>query len=295
MTTRPADLTPDASLANHRPIGKLARKLLLYTALLLLTLVFVAPLVWMLVTSLKSNSEAIRLPLSWIPENPTLDAYRQLFDPGSRTPVLRWLGNSLVAASLHALLVLALAAPAAYALARMDFRGRGVLFGVIIATLFIPGIIFLTPNYLIVERFGWLDTLWAIVVPGAADAFGVFLLRQFFMSLPRELEEAAVLDGASAFEVFWRIILPLSQPALVTLLVLSFLQNWNGFLWPIYVLFSPERLTLPPGLSILQGSYTTDYAILMAGGVVASAPVLLLFIFVQRYVIQGVATSGLKG
>ena len=169
------------------------------------------------------------------------------------------------------------------------------MFGLIIATLFIPGIIFLTPNYLMVDRLGWLDTLSAIVVPGAADAFGVFLLRQFFLSLPRELEEAAVLDGAHAFEIFWRIILPLSKPGLVTLLVLSFLQNWNGFIWPLYVLFSPERMTLPPGLAILQGQYTTDYPVLMAGGVIASVPVLILFFFVQRYVIEGVATSGLKG
>lgn len=271
------------------------RKVGLYAMLVILTLVFVAPLVWMLSTSFKTDTEAVRLPLQWIPESFSFEGYQQIFDSGSRTPVLRWLANSLLAASMHAIFVLVLASLAAYALARMEFPGKNVVFGLIVATLFIPGIIFLTPNYLMVERLGWLDTYWAISVPGAADAFGVFLLRQFFLSLPREIEEAAVIDGANAFEIFWRIILPLSRPGLVTLLVLSFLANWNGFLWPIYVLFSPEMLTLPPGLAILQGQYTTEYPVIMAGGMIASVPVLLLFIFVQRYVIEGVATSGLKG
>jgi multiple sugar transport system permease protein len=134
-----------------------------------------------------------------------------------------------------------------------------------------------------------------VIVPGAAGAFGVFFLRQFFLSLPHELEEAALIDGASRLQIFLRIVLPLSKAPLATLAVLSFLVNWNDFLWPIYVLFNPNSLTLPPGLAILQNSYSTDYAIVMAGGVVASLPVLIVFIFAQKYVIQGVARSGLKG
>jgi multiple sugar transport system permease protein len=165
----------------------------------------------------------------------------------------------------------------------------------IISTLFIPPIILLMPNYQIVDQFGWLDTLLAVIVPGAAGAFGVFFLRQFFLSLPKELEEAALIDGANRFQIFLRVILPLSRAPLATLAVLSFLTNWNEFLWPIYVLFNPQSLTLPPGLSILQGAYTTNYAVIMAGGVIASIPVLIVFIFLQRYIIQGVARSGLKG
>jgi multiple sugar transport system permease protein len=200
-----------------------------------------------------------------------------------------------VAASAQTALVLVTASMAAYALARIDFPGRNLLFAAIIMTLFIPQFVFLMPNYLIVDAFGWLDTLLAVIGPGAAGAFGVFFLRQFFVSMPHELEEAALVDGANRFQIFLRIILPLSKAPLATLAVLSFLVNWNDFLWPVYVLFSPENLTLPPGLSILQNAYSTDYAVVMAGGVVASVPVLLVFIFAQKYVIQGVSRSGLKG
>jgi multiple sugar transport system permease protein len=177
----------------------------------------------------------------------------------------------------------------------MNFPGKRVLFATIITTLFIPQFVFLMPNYLIVDSLGWLDTLWAVIVPGAAGAFGVFFMRQFFVSLPHELEEAALIDGASRLQIFLRIVLPLSKAPLATLAVLTFLVNWNDFLWPVYVLFSPENLTLPPGLAILQDAYTTKYNIIMAGGVVASIPVLIVFIISQKYVIRGVARSGLKG
>lgn len=272
----------------------LVRILLSYLALIVLSVVFIAPLIWMLSTSFKSNAESISLPLTWIPRTFSVEGYTEIFS-SYQTPVIRWFTNSLVSAIAHMLLVLVTAAPAAYALARMRFRGKGVMFAMIISTLFIPHIIFLTPNYLIVDYLGWLDTLWAIVVPGAADAFGVFLLRQFFVALPRELEEAALLDGADRFQIFTRIVLPLAKPALATLAVLSFLSNWNAFLWPVYVLFNPESLTLPPGLATLQDGYVASYAVHMAGGVIASVPVLLLFIFAQRYVTEGVARSGIKG
>ncbi len=189
----------------------------------------------------------------------------------------------------------ATAAPAAYALARMEFRGKRLVFAGIVATLFVPPIIFLAPNYEIVEALGWLDTLAAVIFPLAASAFGVFFLRQFFLGLPRELEEAAILDGASRFQVFVKIVLPLARPALATLFTLTFLTNWNDFLWPLYVLFNPENLTLSPGLGLLQGANATNYALLMAGGLVASIPVLIVFAFTQRYIIEGVSRSGLKG
>ena len=151
------------------------------------------------------------------------------------------------------------------------------------------------PNYLLMNELGWLDTLLALIVPGAAGAFGVFFLRQFFMGIPRELEESALIDGANTVQILTKVILPISRPALVTLGVLSFLANWNDFVWPIFVLFSPERLTLPAGLASLKGAYNIDYPVIMAAATIASVPVLILYIFVQRYVIEGVATSGLKG
>jgi multiple sugar transport system permease protein len=143
--------------------------------------------------------------------------------------------------------------------------------------------------------FGWLDTLLAVIVPSVPTALYIFLLRQFFVSLPRELEEAALLDGANRYQIFLRIILPLSKAPLATVAVLSFLQNWNDLLWPVYVLFSPQNLTLQPGLTRLQGAYEIEYPIIMAGGVLASIPVLIVFIFAQRYIIEGISRSGVKG
>ena len=279
---------------NRRSAGQIARLVLSYAALIFLTLIFVAPLLWMLSTSFKTNVEATTLPLNFLPNEPSTYGYDTIFNSAG-TPVLRWFVNSMVAAAAHAALVLATAAPAAYALARMEFRGKRIFFATIIGTLFIPQFLFLVPNYTIVDAFGWLDTLLAIIVPGAAGAFGVFFLRQFFLALPQELEEAALLDGANRFQIFMRIVLPLSKPALATLALLSFLTNYNDFLWPIYVLFNPESLTLPPGLAILGFSYQTDYAVIMAGGVIASIPVLIIFLIAQRYVIEGIARSGIKG
>jgi multiple sugar transport system permease protein len=201
----------------------------------------------------------------------------------------------MLAATCHALLVVSTSAMAAYALARMQFKGKGIVFGAIIATLFVPPVILIIPNYLIVGKLYWLDTLLAIIVPTAASAFGVFFLRQFFIGLPIELEEAARLDGANRWQVFWKVVLPLSKPALVTLAMLSFLTNYNDFLWPVYVLFSPEQQTLPAGLSTLQTANAVRYDLLMAGAVVASGPVLALYLFSQRFIIEGVSRSGLKG
>jgi multiple sugar transport system permease protein len=266
-----------------------------YALLIGLALVFVIPMLWMLTTALKSASEATRVPPTILPEAPTTEAFDTLFAGNSQTPVLRWFVNSLLAATGQAVLVLAIASMAAYALARMDFRGKNLAFTMIIATLFVPIFTLLIPNFLIVDRLGWLDSLWALIVPGAASAFGVFFLRQFFLGLPRELEEAALLEGANAWQIYTKVILPLSKPALATLAVISFLTNWNDFIWPIYVLFSPERFTLPPGLGILQGAYTINYPVIMAGAALASIPALILFMVSQRYIIEGVSRSGLKG
>jgi multiple sugar transport system permease protein len=280
-----------ASTVSRRP----GRRVLFYAVLILLTLLFISPLVFMVLTSFKTRADATAIPPEWIPNPFTTQAYDGILAAASGTPVLRWFLNSLIAAAAHALLVVMTAALAAYALARMEFRGKRVLFAVIISTLFIPPVILMIPNYLIIGNFRWLDTLLAVIVPTAASAFGVFFLRQFFLTLPKELEEAAILDGASTFEVFRKVILPLSRPALVTLGLLSFLTNWNDFLWPVYVLFNPESQTLPAGLATLQNANSVRYDVLMAGAVIAALPVLALFTFAQRFVIEGVSRSGLKG
>jgi multiple sugar transport system permease protein len=289
---RPAE--PSAPTRRRRAYRQDRNGPVFWVGIVLLALVFVVPLLWMFLTSFRTVEDSRRIPMTLIPDEFTLRAYRLLF-ADEQNPVFLWAANSFIAAAAHALLVVLVASMAAYPLARMQFRGKNALFVIIIATLFVPGFIFLMPNYLIMDQLGWLDTLIALIVPGAAGAFGVFFLRQFFLAIPRELEESALIDGANTWQIFTRIVLPNAKPAMVTLGVLAFLGNWNDFVWPVFVLFSPERLTLPAGLATLQAAYNIDYPVVMAGASVAALPVLILFVFVQRYVIEGVATSGLKG
>lgn len=274
---------------------KASRNPLFWILLVALTLVFIGPIVFALLTSLKPAIEAQSVPPTIIPETWTLRAYEQLFFIDDASPVLRWFLNSMLAATLHALLVVTVCSMAGYALARMHFRGKNAVFGIIISTLLVPGFVFLIPNFEMLNRLAWLDSLAAIVVPGAAGAFGVFFMRQFFLRLPIEFEESARLDGAGPMRTFVSVVLPNTRAPLVTLFIISFLANWNDFIWPIYVLFSDSNLTLPVGLSRLQGAYTIDYPVVMAGAMVASIPVLIIYAFVQRYIIAGVASSGLKG
>ncbi len=296
MSTAARTAKPTSGDAPSRDTGSPARlrRILQYGVLGVLTLLFISPLLYMLSTAFKTTSDAASPDPQWIPANPTTNAFEEILG-NDGTPVVRWLVNSLVAAGLQSLLIVATAALAGYALARMDFAGRKWIFGIIIGTLFIPPVILLIPNYLITSRIGWLDTLAAVIVPGAAGAFGVFFMRQFFLGLPRELEEAAAIDGAGRFRTFLTVVLPLSQPALVTLGMLAFLANWNDFLWPVYVLFSPESQTLPAGLATLQNANAVRYDLLMAGAVIASVPVLVLYAAAQRFVVEGVSRAGLKG
>jgi multiple sugar transport system permease protein len=299
--TTPTATAPDTRSAAPEPAApararnrrRRAPNVLTYVVLFLISFIIVVPLLWMLLTSFKTDFDAINSPASPWPNPVTTEAYGTLAT--GNLPILRWFANSVIAASAQTAIILVTASTAAYALARLEFRGKKIVFGAIVATLLVPGVVFLIPNYLIVDSFGWLDSLWAIIVPGAAGAFGVFFLRQFFISLPTEIEEAARVDGAGDFRIFWQIILPLSRPALATLAVLSFLTNWNDFIWPIYVLLSPENLTLQPGLSVLQGTYSTHFGIVMAGAVIASVPVLILFTLAQKQIVESVASSGVKG
>jgi multiple sugar transport system permease protein len=265
-----------------------------YAVLLLLTFLFISPVVFMLLTSFKTRQESAQSPPTFWPHAPTFDAYRTILTADG-TPVFRWFANSMIAATSNAFIVVITSALAAYALARMDFPGKKLVFGLIVATLFVPPVILVIPNYEIVGRLFWLDTLIAVIIPTAANAFGVFFMRQFFVGLPKELEESAYLDGANTWQVFSKVVVPLSRPALATLTLLAFLTNWNDFLWPVYVLFSPENQTLQAGLSTLQSANNVRYDLLMAGAVIASLPVLILYSLSQRFIIEGVSRSGLKG
>lgn len=301
MTTTAATTASPATAAEvrtrtvrrRRPTGQAWGRALLYVVLIIGALMIVLPLLWIFLTSFKTDADAIDNPASPFPNPFSISAYETLTN--GQQPILTWFLNSLAAGALQTVIILVTASMGAYALARLDFPGKKIVFGAIVLTLFVPPVIFLIPNYLLVQNFGWLDTIWAITIPGAAGAFGIFFLRQFFINLPPEIEEAARLDGAGDIRIFAQIILPLSRPAIATLAVLSFLSNWNDFLWPVYVLLSPEHQTLQPGLAVLQGAYSTHYAIVMAGAVVASVPVLILFTLAQRHIVESVAASGLKG
>lgn len=294
VQAEPPDSNDLSTAKDRRTPGQRWARVIQYVLLGLLALIYISPMLFMLVTSFKTTADAAGIPPTWIPNPFSTQAYETILT-ATGTPVLTWFVNSMIAAALHALLVVVTASLAAYPLARMQFRGRGVVFAIVIATILIPPVILIIPNYLIVSGLGWLNTLVAIIVPTAASAFGVFFLRQFFLSLPGELEEAALIDGANRWNIFLRVILPLSRPALATLALLAFLTNWNDFLWPVYVLFTADVQTLPAGLATLQSANAVRYDLLMAGAVIASVPVLALFVFLQRFIIEGVSRSGLKG
>jgi len=289
--TRQVQPTPE--IRRPRSSRRAAGTTVLYIVLGILALIIILPLIWMLITSFKTDADAVRNPYGW-PSPFSTEAYTRLLTSGQQ-PIFLWLWNSFAAAAVQTILILVTASMGAYALARMDFAGKRIIFGVIISTLLVPPVVFLIPNYLIVQNLGWLDTILAITVPGAAGAFGIFFLRQFFVALPVEIEEAARVDGAGEFRIFLQVVLPLARPALATLAVLSFLNNWNDFLWPVYVLLSPENMTLQPGLAMLQGAYRTHFAIVMAGAVIASVPVLILFGIAQKQIVESVAGAAVKG
>lgn len=289
-----ATVTATSDRVSSGPIGGgLPRKLVYYSLLTLFALFFLLPLVWMFVTAIKPFAEWVTP--NWIPKNPTLQNFRDIFvDP--TLPVRRWFFNSLAISILTTVLTLAVDAVAAYAYARMEFRGRNLLFGLLLATLVMPGIMFLVPNFLTVARLGWLGTYQGVIAPGLAGVFGVFFLRQFFQGIPKELEEAALIDGAGIWTTFLRVVLPLASGALATLGIITFMAAWNEFLWALLILGNErEMLTLPVGLATLQGQYNFDYGKLMAGAAVTTLPVLILYIFLQRYIVQSVAMTGLKG
>jgi multiple sugar transport system permease protein len=263
--------------------------------LTILAVVWITPMLWILSTSLKPESEAISHPITWIPKTFTFQNYEHVIMNTNESPIVRWFLNSLFIATTHTVLLLIITALAAFAYARLKFKGRDFLFWTLMSTMMIPPVMNLVPLYSLVSFFGWIDTPWAMVFPGLGAVMGIFLLRQFYIGIPVELEEAARIDGANTFQIFHKIILPLAKPALVVVGLFSFMGNWNDFLWPLIVTNSTEMRTLPAGLSILQGNYNIQYAKMMTATVLSAIPVIILFLFTQRFFVKGIALSGLKG
>lgn len=268
------------------------RKLIIHLILLSGIGVTVFPFVWMVLTSFKATGEATQIPPTIFPKQFLIDAYTQII---SSLPFTRVYLNTFISTVITTIAQLIFCAMAGYAFARIDFPFKNVIFIILLSVLMVPGQIFLIPQYLIVQKMNLLDSIPALFIPNLFSAFGTFLLRQFFMSLPKELEEAALLDGCNRFQIFGKIMLPLVKPGLVSLSIFTAKFAWNDFMWPLIVNTSPKMMTLGPALSTLQGQYTTQYPMQMAGAVMAVIPIIVLFFIFQKQFIEGVAQSGIKG
>lgn len=256
-------------------------------------LLFIAPVLLILITAFKPDSEIVHFQ-GILPQQPTTANFREILGSPEEIPILRWFLNSVLISSSIALLVVTVSSLAAYAFARLNLPGKRWIFTLIIGTLMVPGQVLLVPVYLILNRLGWLDSPLALIVPAGAGAFGFFLLHQFFLGLPRDLEEAAELDGCSLWQIYWHIILPLARPALATLAIFTFVGSWNDFLGPLVFLDSVDKYTLPVGVALFQTSYYAEYGLTLSAALLCTLPVICAFLLFQRHIIQSIALSGLK-
>ncbi len=262
-------------------------------ALLLIGVGFmVFPFLWMILTSFKSVGESLQIPPTVFPKAFRPDSYVEIVQA---IPFWRVYANTAISTLVTTLVQLLFCSMAAYGFARIDFPFKNVIFVVLLSVLMVPGQIFLIPQYLIVQKLGLLDTIPALFLPNLFSAFGTFLLRQFFMSLPGELEEAAIIEGCNRYQIYWKIMLPLTKPGLVALVIFTAKFAWNDFMWPLIVNTSPKMMTLGPSLASLQGQYGTQYPMQMAGAVVTVIPIIIIFFIFQKQFIAGVAQSGIKG
>ncbi|MFI6318996.1 carbohydrate ABC transporter permease [Nonomuraea sp. NPDC050556] len=268
------------------------RRWLAHLVLMPTALLFAAPLVWMVLTAFMPDAEINRYPPRLWPSQFSLDGFHRIFTEDAYP---RWLLNTTLVAAAAVAGHVVLCALAGYGFARIPFRGRGVAFTAVMATIMIPTQVLMIPTFLLFRNLGLIDTLGAAIVPWLASAFGVFLMRQFFLSLPKELEEAAVIDGCTRLGVLFRVVLPLARPALATLVVFTLLGAWNDLIWPLIAISTEENYTLQMGLATFAGARHTEWSALMAGNVVAVLPLVLAFVLAQRHFVATMSFSGLKG
>lgn len=276
-----------------------------YAGVILISLTTVMPFLWTISTSFKSDSEILSGAMNLIPKVFTLDHYKEVF---TTMPFQKYLKNSLILATGGVLTNLFFGSLAGYAFGQLKFKGKKPIFLVFLASMMIPGIVTMIPTFIVLRSFpmvggnnimgqgglGLINSYWAILLPGAAGAFSIFFMKQFFEQLPKELGESARIDGASDFKIFWNVYLPLAKPSLTTLGIMTFQAGWNAFMWPMIVLNSDEMKTVQVGLAAFQYNYNTNYGPLMAGTIISTLPVLVIFIFAQRNYVQGLANTGIK-
>ncbi|GGK16570.1 sugar ABC transporter permease [Streptomyces camponoticapitis] len=259
---------------------------------LALVLLWVLPLAWALATSLKPEAETARTPLRWIGSEITFDAYEKVWESGD---LGRWLFNTAYISVMTTVLTVLLCAMAAYGFSRTEFRGRRLLYGLVLAGIMVPPQVLMAPLFAEMVSLGLVDTYWGVILPQIAVPAMVFILVKFFEGVPRELEEAAYVDGAGRWRVFWQIVMPLSRPVLAAVAIFTFIQTWNNFLWPFLVTTDPNGMTLPVGLVNVQSSYGVRYAQMMASVILGGLPLLVVFALFQRQIVRGVAHTGLAG
>jgi multiple sugar transport system permease protein len=291
---------PDEPSKERRPSGKRARRGIDLTtawristvvAAVAIALAVLLPLIWMLIASLRPEQDIVTNPPTLWPRSFTIEHYLDIWN---ELPFAKLYRNTLVFAGTVTVISLLFDSMAAYALARLRFRGREAVFVIVLIMLMLPFQITLVPLYDLLNNLGLVNSFTGMIVPRATNAFGIFFLRQFFLSLPKDLEEAARVDGASEWRIYWRVVLPLARPALLTLGLFHFQFNWNDLLWPLIMTSDTSRATLPAGLSLFMGQHVTQYGLLLAGAVLSLLPVIVLFLLIQRSFVQGIATTGLK-
>jgi multiple sugar transport system permease protein len=277
------------------PVGRKnpVARLLAYIPLIVMAILMFVPFIWSVATSFKTSPEAALFPPTLLPQHPTFSAYQTVL---TGAPFARWFMNSATVSAAVVLCRAAFVTMAGYAFARMRFPGRDFLFLLVLGTMMVPATVLFVPRYIVVLTLGLVNTLHALWIPLAVDAFGVFMMRQFFQSIPIELEEAARIDGASRFRMFWQVILPNAKPALATLCIFAFQGAWNDFLDALIFISGANResFTLPLGLAQFQNLYYTDWPVVMAGAVLTTLPIAMVYVFFQRYWVEGIATTGLK-
>lgn len=268
-------------------------KIVLYMILILLTCIMILPFIWMLSSSLKLNKDVFSFPIQWIPSNPRWQNYQEIW---TKIPLGIFIYNTAKLTVIVTILQLLTSSFAAYAFAKLNFKGKNVLFLGYIATIAVPWQAYMVPQFIMMRNvFHLNDTHLAIICLQAFSAFGVFLMRQFYQDIPDELCEAARCDGMNEYQIWWKIMLPLSKPALSTLTIFTFVSTWNDFLGPMIYLTTTEKKTIQIGLRMFISQYSTEYGLIMAASVVVLVPVLIVFLSLQKYFVQGIATSGLKG
>ena len=262
----------------------------IFAILLVLTILWLTPLAWALDTALKPESETTIFPLTWLSSHFTLQAFASTL---STSDLPRWYFNSILTSVVISLVTVVLASMAAYAFSRIPFRGRGVLFWIILAGIMIPGQVLIVPLFAMMQTFRLVDTYQGIILPQIASPFAVFIFKQFFDGIPHDYDEAAVMDGASRLRVYWQVLMPLARPAIATVAILTFVASWNNFIWPFIVITDTKMMTIPVGLATVQTSYGIRYAQIMASALLGGLPAVIVFLFFQRQIVEGLA-GGLK-